>query len=202
MILRKLLYYSYITIKHYYYKILMLIVFKINKVKYSFDYEINGKLFIQNNGVIEIGKHFMANSGKHHNPIGGDTILRLITFKPESILRIGNNVGISNSTIVCWNKIEIGDNVFIGGGVKIWDTNFHSLNASIRTSNNDNDRKTAPIIICNNVFIGGSSIILKGVTIGENSIIAAGSVVNKSIPSNVIAGGNPCNIIKYNTHIS
>ncbi|RYE17954.1 MAG: acyltransferase [Sphingobacteriaceae bacterium] len=106
-------------------------------------------------------------------------------------------MGISNSTIACYDKITIGDNVMIGGSVKIWDTNFHSLNPLIRVSGNDDDIKTAPVEICDYAFIGANSIIMKGVTIGRNSIIAAGSVVVKNIPDNVLAGGNPCKIIKY-----
>jgi acetyltransferase-like isoleucine patch superfamily enzyme len=183
-------------IKIWYYKIHNKVIMKTQKIYWEKDFRVNGKLHIENKGLIKIGKNFSANSGTNCNPIGGDSILRLITFKPQASLIIGDNVGISNSTIVCWNKIEIQNNVVIGGGVKIWDTNFHSLNPEIRLSGNDNDIKTAPIYIGENVFIGGSSIILKGVSIGKNSIIAAGSVVNKSIPPNVIAGGNPCEIIK------
>jgi acetyltransferase-like isoleucine patch superfamily enzyme len=157
---------------------------------------INGILYISNKGSLVIGDNFSANSGINHNPIGGDVLLRLIVYRQEAVLTIGDNVGISNSSIICWNKITIGNNVVMGGGVRVWDTNYHSLNPDIRVSGQDNDIKTAPIIIKDNAFIGGGSIILKGVTIGENSIIAAGSVVTKSIPSNVIAGGNPCRVIK------
>ena len=84
----------------------------------------------------------------------------------------------------------------IGGGVKIWDSNFHSLDPIMRTSGNDTDIKTAPIKICERAFIGSGSMILKGVTIEKNSVIAAGSVVAKDIPDNLVAGGNPCKIIK------
>lgn len=157
---------------------------------------INGIIYVKNSGKLIIGDNFSANSGKNHNPIGGDDILRLIVYKEEAILTIGDNVGISNSCIVCWNKITIGNNVVIGGSVKMWDTNFHSLDSTIRTSNNDTDIRTSPIIIEDNVFIGGGTIILKGVTIGENSVISAGSVVTKNIPPNVIAAGNPCVVIK------
>ncbi|SEW14408.1 transferase hexapeptide (six repeat-containing protein) [Chitinophaga sp. YR573] len=159
-------------------------------------FTINGIIKVINKGKLVIGDNFIANSGVDENPIGGDTVLRLITHLPESELTIGKNVGISNSTIVCWNKITIGDNVVIGGSVKIWDTNFHSLEPVMRNSGADTDIKTDAIVISNNVFIGSSVIILKGVTIGENSVIAAGSVVVKNIPANVIAGGNPCNVIK------
>lgn len=171
--------------------------FTRQKVNFVPGMYINGKIFVQNNGSIKIGKGFQANSGVEFNPIGGDTILRLISFTKEAQIIIGENVGISNSTILAWEKIEIGNNVMIGGGVKIWDTNFHSLDPIIRTNGVvDNDVKTAPIKIDDYAFIGAGSIILKGVHIGRNSIIAAGSVVVKSIPPNVVAGGNPCKVIK------
>jgi len=137
----------------------------------------------------------MCNSGSNYNPIGGDTICRLI-IKKRAKLAIGDNVGISNSTIVCQNSIQIDSNVFIGGNCKIWDTDFHSINPHVRTSGIDNKVKTKPIIIKEYAFIGGSSIILKGVTIGQNSIVVAGSVVTKSIPDNEIWGGNPARFIR------
>lgn len=179
-----------------YRKFINIIIFKLNKVSFTNDFQINGFIFVKNTGSIEIGKNFGANSGAKYNPIGGDTILRLITQTEKAKITIGNNVGISNATIYCWDDITIEDNVVIGGSVRIWDSNFHSLNPIVRMSGNDNDIRSKPIKICKYVFIGGGSIILKGVTIGENSIIAAGSVVNESIPANVIAGGNPCRIIK------
>ena len=78
------------------------------------------------------------------------------------------------------------------------DTNFHSLDWKQRMnkSTDSANAKSAPVVLKNNVFIGAKTIILKGVTIGENSVIAAGSVVVKSIPDNCIAGGNPCVVIK------
>lgn len=155
---------------------------------------IRGKIYIRNYGSISIGKNFEANSGNRYNPIGGDTILRIIVEKNASLI-IGNNVGISNSTIRVKEHIQIGNNVLIGGSCKIWDTDFHSLDAYERT-HNDNKVLNKPIKINDNVFIGANSIILKGVEIGENSIIGAGSVVSKKIPANEIWAGNPAKFIR------
>ena len=171
-------------------------IFQKNQVKIGLDFKISGKIQINNIGTIIIGSGFQANAGQDYNPIGGDTNLRLVVERKNAILTIGSNVGISNSTLVCWNQITIEDNVMIGGGSRIWDTNFHSLNSEIRVSGYDDDVHTKPVLIRRNAFIGGGSIILKGVTIGRNSIIAAGSVVTKDIPDNVIAGGNPCKVIR------
>lgn len=122
-------------------------------------------------------------------------MLRLITKNNAAII-IGDNVGISNSTIVSWNKVEIDDYVYIGGGCKIWDTDFHSIDPYERRHNGDQKVNMAPIKIKKYAFIGGGSIILKGVTIGEYSIIGAGSVVVKSVPDKEIWAGNPARCIR------
>ncbi|MDA3779217.1 MAG: acyltransferase [Bacteroidales bacterium] len=149
---------------------------------------------IRNYGVIEIGDKLNLNSGKKYNPIGGDTLTRLIVEK-NGMLKIGNNVGVSNSTIYCVNSITIEDNVLIGGSCKLWDSDFHSLNPTIRGTNKDIPI-SKPIVIKKNAFIGSNSIILKGVYIGENSIIGAGSVITKNVPSNEIWAGNPAKYIR------
>jgi acetyltransferase-like isoleucine patch superfamily enzyme len=163
-------------------------------------YSIKGKVKLYNQGKITIGKNFKANSGKNYNPIGGDTMLRLICHK-KAKLTIGDNVGISNTTIVCSKEITIEDNVLIGGGCKIWDTDFHSLDYKIRGTKDDamNANKKS-VLIKNGAFIGAGTSILKGVTIGEKSIIAAGSVVAKSVPDGEIWGGNPARFIKKTGH--
>jgi len=115
----------------------------------------------------------------------------------DAFLKIGSNVGITASTIVCKESVVVGDNVLIGGGCFIFDTNFHPIQSKERinplTSNNGEKK---PVIIGDNVFLGSSCIICKGVTIGENAVIAAGSVVVKDIPANEVWGGNPARFIK------
>ena len=185
----------YKTIRYQYYYFLNFLTFRRNHVYIDSTYSINGKIYISNKGSITIGSDFRANSGKKFNPIGGDTILRLIC-KENAKIEIGSNCGISNSTIVAINSVKIGNNTLIGGGCRIWDNDFHSMNATVRISGKDKNINSKPIIIEDDAFIGGGSIILKGVTIGKKSIIAAGSVVTKSIPSNEVWGGNPAKFIK------
>ncbi len=145
---------------------------------------------------INIGKHFAMNNGIKHNPIGCSQPCSLIVYKGGAIC-IGDNVGISQTTLIAHDNITIGNNVKIGGGTCIYTSDFHSLNYNIRRTPHDiKDRKTAPIKINNDVFIGAKSIILKGVTIGEHSIVGAGSVVTKSIPANQVWAGNPAKFIR------
>ena len=119
-------------------------------------------------------------------------------------ISIGNNVIINiNCTFVDCNKITIGNNVLIASNVQIY-TATHPVNISDRLLDNWSynnphaffNTYALPVTIEDNVWIGGGVIILPGVTIGKNSVIGAGSVVNKSIPPNSLAVGNPCKIIR------
>ena len=103
----------------------------------------------------------------------------------------------SNTAIHCHKSITIGNCVNFGGGVMIFDTDFHSLDWKDRQDGTDiAKRAIAPVVIDDYVFIGADSIILKGVHIGEKSIVGAGSVVSKDIPAGEIWAGNPARFIK------
>ena len=116
---------------------------------------------------------------------------------------LGNNVIINmNCTFVDNKPIRIGDRVLIASNVQIY-TSSHPVLPQERLVPDWRERRTTffrtyarPIKIENNVWIGGGCILLPGVTIGENSVIGAGSVVNRSIPSNCVAVGNPCRVIR------
>lgn len=97
-----------------------------------------------------------------------------------------------NLTILDTEKVEIGDNVFIGPNCNIY-TAAHPLDI---TKRNKNLESRTPVKIGNNVWLGGNVTILPGVKIGDNTTIGAGSVVTKNIPANVVAAGNPCKVIK------
>ncbi len=127
-----------------------------------------------------------------------------------AICGLGNNIYLEisevnmNCTFLDDNIIRIGDNALIAPNVQIH-TAFHSTNAVDRFGEPKADgsfefckTRTAPVIIGDNVCIGGGAIILPGVTIGNNVVIGAGSVVMKDVPDNVIAIGNPCRVIKEN----
>lgn len=116
---------------------------------------------------------------------------------------LGNDVIINmNCTFVDNKPIRIGDRVLIASNVQFY-TSAHPVLPQERLVTNRKERDTTffrtyarPIEIKNNVWIGGGCIILPGVTVGENSVIGAGSVVNHSIPANCVAVGNPCRVIR------
>lgn len=97
-----------------------------------------------------------------------------------------------NLTILDCAAVEIGDNVMIAPNVSLF-TAGHPVHFEPR---NQLLEYAFPIKIGNNVWIGGNTVINPGVTIGDNSVIGAGSVVTKDIPANVIAVGNPCKVLR------
>jgi len=107
---------------------------------------------------------------------------------------IGNRNAFSNNvSLVAMGKIVVGDGCLVGDQVAIYDCDFHEINPCGR---NRSVGPIKPVIIGSNVWLGSRVIVLKGVTIGDNSIIAAASVVTKSMPANCIAAGNPARVIK------
>lgn len=150
-------------------------------------------LHVTRRGVLKIGRNCTINSN-NFNLIGRQ---QKTIFWVEGKLIIGDNLGMSCSAIICNHEILIGNNVTIGGNTVIYDTDFHSLNPYKRLLKSEDkpNAKFGKVSIGNNVFIGAHTTILKGVTIGENSIIGACSVVTKDIPKNEIWGGNPAKYI-------
>jgi acetyltransferase-like isoleucine patch superfamily enzyme len=185
------------------YKIQIQTYIKCKKVKlpYNKTWEIYGKFYIKRPNLfhkrprILIGNNLLLQAKLTRNSFG---IIQPNYFYlgVGAELIIGNNVGISGSTISASDSIRIGNNVLIGSGCVISDSDSHPVLPSER--NDHTKTKTKPVVIEDDVFIGARSIILKGVTIGKGSVIGAGSVVTKSIPEYTIAGGNPAKIIKDN----
>jgi len=111
---------------------------------------------------------------------------------PDAKLSIGDNTYITASSIVyCTNEIEIGSNCAIAWNTTIIDTDFHHIYYPDGTEN----ELSAPVRIGNKVWIGCNTTILKGVTIGDNAVIGANTLVNKDVPPNCLAVGNPMRII-------
>ena len=138
--------------------------------------------------TISIGKGCRFMSKSWGNLIGLNHRCILSTAEKDAKIIIGNNCSFSGVSIRCYKEIALGHNVRCGANVLIMDGDGHP----------DDPRagKSKSIHIGNNVWIGTDVRIMKGVTIGDNTLIGAGSIVTKSIPANVIAAGNPCKIIR------
>lgn len=175
---------------------------KSNKVIYGKNLKINGKIIFSSpigfkRGDVVIGNNVTVNSnGEKYNPLGYCKHSIFRTNGKGKII-IGDNVGMSNVTIVSYdNTVTIENYCTIGAGAKFINTDFHPLDSQMRKFGNYDKATSKPIHIKQNAFIGMGAIILKGVTIGENSIIGAGSVVTKNVPDGEIWAGNPAVYIR------
>jgi len=153
---------------------------------------INGRLYIRNRGGrIVLGSGVRINSAHWANPIGGST--RTTVFVgPGATLTIGDNVGMSNVSLVCNDSITIEDNVLLGGDVRIYDTDFHALESEIRNTPEEAGQvRTGPVVVGRDSFVGAGSMILRSSNVGAASIVGAMSVVRGTIPPGEIWIGNP-----------
>lgn len=137
--------------------------------------------------TIKIGNNcaFVSNMSVNYRGVNHCCVIQ--TGTENARIEIGSNCGFSGCSIVSDISVKIGDNVTIGTNVMIGDRDDHK---------EIYDSVPKKVVICDNVWIGMNSIILKGVHIGENVIIGAGSIVTKDIPANCIAAGVPCKFIK------
>lgn len=154
---------------------------------------------IYNNPVLMIGFGEIVFEGKvnlgvYPSPYFYNTYIHIEARNKTSKIIIKNGVWINNNACILSDggEIVIEENTLIGANFTIIDSDFHDLHPLRRK----NRGEISSVKIEENVFIGNNVTVLKGVIIGKNSIIANGSIVTKSIPENVIAGGNPCKIIK------
>jgi len=128
-------------------------------------------------------------------PIYAPTKFR--TFTKQAAIVIGNGVGLNGTSITCRSKeIRIGSGTMIAPNVIIFDSDFHALWPPENRIENPAFENDAGVNIGKNVWIGSSVIIKKGVSIGDNSVIAAGSIVSKDIPENVLAAGVPAKVVR------
>ena len=154
------------------------------------DTALRGLPYVRIRGTVFLGHGVRLNSGLAANPIGGDSRLVMICEQGARI-SIGDRAGLSNVALNARTGITIGERTLLGGGVKIYDHDFHSLDPGARNGDQIEQIRAAPVEIGADCFVGAHTIILKGVTIGDGVVVGAGSVVTRSIPAGEIWGGNP-----------
>lgn len=168
-----------------------------------------------NSNIERLELNIRSDEDKIYLTVGDGSVVNATVNMGNCCVKIGDRVMVNDgTTFYAVNGITIGDDVMISWGCTLIDNNSHSLISSDRvkelavakekyengTIGDDTDWsvvKNAPIVIKNKAWIGFNSIIMKGVTIGEGAVIAAGSVVTKDIPDYAVAGGNPAKVIKY-----
>ena len=167
-------------------------------------YKIKFKLLFKS---VKIGRHFrvygkLIITGPGHVIFGNDCFIisqvtktvRIKSMLPDSKLILGHHVGLNGTSIVCRDKISIGDFSNIADAY-ITDTSAHPISIDRRLYSAQ-DVPAENVYIGKNVWVSVNSVILKGVYIGDNSVIGACSLVRKSLPPNVLAAGIPAEIIR------
>lgn len=143
-------------------------------------------------GTVLIGERVKL--GFRAAPRFGNGEILLQARSKNSRIRIGAGCSTSNNlSIVSMLAVELGEKVMVGDGVSIFDSDFHRVDPTTRWEGSDDPE---PVSIGHNVWLGSRVVVLKGVTIGDNTVVAAGSIVSKSLPSNVVAGGVPAKILR------
>ncbi|MCH3883135.1 MULTISPECIES: acyltransferase [Tenacibaculum] len=153
-------------------------------------------IHVKNKSKIFIGENVTLNSSNFGYHINLHTYVKLLADGKESEIHIGDNTRIHGSCIHTQSKISIGKNCLIAANCQIIDNNGHQTLMKDPENRIHTTDTPKPITIKDNVWIGANSFILPGVTIESGSVIAAGSIVSKDVPKNVIIGGVPAKILK------
>lgn len=138
---------------------------------------------------ISIGEGCQFNSRPTSNLILLRQACMISTLAKDAEIVIGNKCGFSGTVIACEKKIRIGNHVRCGANTLIMDTDWHT----------DDPRAgdAAAVNIEDDVWLGTNVVVLKGTSIGKGTVVGANSVVTKSLPKNVVAGGHPATVIRY-----
>jgi hypothetical protein len=140
---------------------------------------------------IFLGNNVTLISNQKHNPLLEHPV-SFRTLTPEARIELADHTGISGSNIVCCNHISIGRYTIIGPGTLIYDSEGHDYSPEVGWSQRK-IRTGRAIRIGAKCFIGARCIIMSGVTIGDNCVISAGSVITQDVPAGHKACGNPAN---------
>ena len=143
---------------------------------------------------IVLGKGVTIISDSQYNYAGVNHPTILAATSPGSEIIVHEGVGMSGTSIVANNRIEIGERTMLGANTNVYDNDFHPLDAEARIAGLKG--LSAPIKIGNRCWLSSNVTVLKGVTIGDETVVGAMSLVTRDIPAKVVAGGVPAKVIK------
>jgi acetyltransferase-like isoleucine patch superfamily enzyme len=169
-----------------------------DRVIFDNSLRIDGKLIlnIKKDCKLIIGKNVRLNANNFSYHINMYSPNKILADRKGAVISIGDNTRIHATCLHAYKRIKVGKNCLIASNCQIFDGSGHDHSFSNVEKRIDTIGDSREIIIEDNVWIGANTIVLPGVKIGYGSIIAAGSVVIKDIPSMCIAGGNPARVIK------
>jgi maltose O-acetyltransferase len=156
------------------------------RVTFGQGFTTNGRLIVKGKGRVVFGDNVNAWCHAEKNV--------LITYTPDSRITVGNGTRLNGAGIQAYTHIKIGPGCILGSTL-LFDSDFHHPDPELRHDLSA-PIPNAPITLGENVWVGGQSAILKGVTVGKNSVVAFRAVVTKDVPPNVVVAGNPARVIK------
>jgi acetyltransferase-like isoleucine patch superfamily enzyme len=145
----------------------------------------NGHLHLRGPGTIRIGARVNAWTRAEAN--------FLTTLAPEAVIEVGDNVRLNGCDIQAAARVTVGDDCILGSCIVV-DTDYHSVEVDRREPGAA--VVTRPVAIGRNVWVGGKATVLKGVTIGDDSVIGYGAVVVGDVPAGVVVAGNPARVVR------
>jgi acetyltransferase-like isoleucine patch superfamily enzyme len=151
-------------------------------------FRLRGRLSVRGPGRVVLGDNVIVDGRGH--PV------TLHTHSREAIIEIGNGVFLNGTRMGCARRIEIGDRCILSDA-RIGDTDHHGIHPEDRR--NAAAVQSAAVVIGENVWVGMAVLVLKGATIGRNSLVGAGAVVTGAIPDNCVAAGNPAKVVSHFT---
>lgn len=157
-----------------------------DRVEFGPGFQANRKLIIRGPGRVVFGRDVNAWAHEERNVI--------ITYAPDATIAVGSNVRLNGVGLMARRGISIGDNCILGSTLLV-DTDFHSLRPD-RATNPVAPIQSAPIMLHDNVWLAGQTVLLKGVTVGENSVVGFRAVVTRDVPANVVVAGNPARVVR------
>lgn len=168
--------------------------FAIYKRSWPANLMLHGTVGLGGHGKLSIGKNVKLVSMSRYNRAGINHPVQL-AVEPNGCLTIGDRVGMSGTAIYCSTRISIGNDVQLGANSRIYDTDFHALDADDRRA--QVPAQSAPIEIGDDVWLAANVTVLKGVHIGPRTVVASNSVVVSDLPPDCLAGGIPAKVIRY-----
>jgi acetyltransferase-like isoleucine patch superfamily enzyme len=156
------------------------------RVSFGRNFQTNGRLVIRGPGHVVFGDDVNAWCHAEKNV--------LITYTPDSLITIGSGTRLNGAGIQAYTRISVGPRCILGSTL-VFDSDFHPLDPAHRHDPTA-PVSCAPITIGRNVWLAGQSAVLKGVTIGDNSVAAFRAVVASDVPPNVVVAGNPARVVK------
>lgn len=157
-----------------------------DRVVFGPSFQANRKLVIKGPGRVIFGANVNAWAHEERNVI--------ITYDRDVTIRVGSNVRLNGVGLMAKRGITIGDNCILGSTLLV-DTDFHSVRHD-RATNPHAPILSAPIVVEDNVWLAGQTVVLKGVTIGANSVVGFRAVVTRDVPPDVIVAGNPARVVR------